>query len=383
MVGFMTTLDRIRLNVHDLTPETLDTLDRAGVTLDEVEHIAGRDGTLSGARELRRLEDEVAPDLLDDVRNAFRSEMQRARANAHARGIIHLGMREASSREVDALRRENPIADGGVTAIRPGDPGALATEEGVEAFSHAHAPRGRADDLAALLRSVPPRARDELAALAVALKQAGDGELAVNRLVLSGHSDGDSIRGDDRSDDRSTRISFRAVQELAHLFPEGAARIEHLALSACFCAGPRAAEDFKTAFPNLKSVWGYVDYSPSAERGSPRALASWERMTDGEDASQVDNRAGAVTWNVADGFQGPTLPLAYFESQLDEVRYAWDDYQAGRRTAADAPRDSGLREYYGRLQNLLAHPDLDGARRDELRRRRDEILYLRHPEWRP
>ena len=92
------------------------------------------------------------------------------------------------------------------------------------------------------------------------------------------------------------------VAAVARLHPEGAARIEHLAISSCNSGS--GARLLMTVFPNLESVWAYDGASPKAEHGAPVHLRRWEGLTDGDQPGRVDpGPRNVTTWNLEDGWQ--------------------------------------------------------------------------------
>jgi hypothetical protein len=325
----------------------------------------------------------------------LKEEVESTRRAARSQGIIHLGMREASRREVGALLGTVPARAGGVHQIRAYDSEGkvehagktfdLQTEAGQRGFRDAliagrpPMPMDRADRLMDTLAALSAGTRDESAQLAVALHRIGTGDLRANRLVLSGHGNGSQVISDGGG-----AVSHDTIRGLARMFPEGAAKVEHLAVSACFSAKLLELDQFREAFSGLKSVWAYSGPAPLAETQAPQHLRTWARMTGSGDPAAVDPRGkNAATWNSVDGAQHyPDLTLEEAEARLAESVWVWQDYQAGRRTLP-AAGDPSLNQYYQRLQDALSVRELPAARRMELEARRDAVLELRHPElWR-
>jgi hypothetical protein len=134
------------------------------------------------------------------------------RLTAQSRGIVHLGMRPSFDREVQALTSETPAGSGGMHAIKAyasegkvgydGRRFDLGTDAGRKAFRDAlvagpdKVQASRAGALVDQLGRVEVNTRDELAQLALALHRVGTGDLAANRLVISGHGSGRSVSGD-------------------------------------------------------------------------------------------------------------------------------------------------------------------------------------------
>jgi hypothetical protein len=409
------------LNVNDLPPQLLERLAAAGVGHQDLKRIAGGDAQLRGEAEmgalfalLDRLDrnssassfrssigeaDGPGADLTPagDAHEGLKEEVARRREAASSQGVLYLGMRPAGEPEIRALQQRTPPSIGGVYAIRgaasdgvfeyAGRSFDLRTAEGLQDFREALVagpdaiPADRADALMGVLGDLATRdTRDELAAYALALHRAGTGELPINRLVLSGHGLGDMLTADDLDG-----FSYRMLQDVARAFPEGAEKIEHLAISACYSAKLNELNAFREALPNLKSFWGYKEFSPKAETGAPAHLSSWAGLTDGDDPSRVDPKSKNVaTWNVADGEQGfKRLTWRGAQLALRETEWVLERYRSGARSLPSGGRDLQLDRYYRDVQNALDAVDLPVQERAGLLRLRDEVLRLRHPELAP
>lgn len=113
------------------------------------------------------------------------------------------------------------------------------------------------------LKTQSKNSRDELAQLGLSFFRTGEGKLPANRLVISGHGFLGEISGDQDGE----VFTLSGVEKLAKVFPKGAEKIEHVAVSACFCAGDETFATLRGAFPNLKSAFAYNEFSPKAETG--------------------------------------------------------------------------------------------------------------------
>lgn len=400
------------INVNDMAPETKEKLAKAGVTDAQLAKIADKDGQIHGADEFKKLFKAV--DKFDKngsatsfethdtagnqttsgaVHEALKSEVDRNRAKASMQGVIHLGMRDASTNEVDALKKGNPAANGGVESIKGyesngkikhnGKDFDLTSKAGLTSFCNEltkgpdKMPKDQAEKFVKFLEGQKKESRDELAQLGVKFFQAGEDKLPVNRLVLSGHGWDGEISGDDGG-----AFKLTDVEALAKVFPKGAGKIEHVAVSACFCSGKAHFETLQTAFPNLKSAFAYNAYSPKAETGAPAHLKKWESMTDGDDPSQVDPAfKKTATWNVKDGIQGlPKITLPEAMKAADALSGALEAYETGGKDPSEGPSDSKLNEYYERLAVVIQHGDASPEEKTEYEAIRKEVFKLRHPE---
>jgi hypothetical protein len=403
------------LNINDLPPELSAKLRAAGVDAQDLARTAGADAQLRGEAEMGALFDLL--DRLDrngssssfrssvgDVEtppgaayDALNEEVARRRLAASSQGVLYLGMRAACDPEVSALQAKTPAAMGGVHVIRGAasngvlqDDGRmfdLRTPEGLKQFRDVlvsgpdAVPRDRADSLVKILGGKDvANTRDELAAFALALHRAGKGELPIDRLVLSGHGSGDGLGGDNTG-----WITHQVLRDIARVFPEGAGKIEHLAISACFSAKSPELDRFRGVFPGLKSFWGYDLTSPKAETSAPAHLATWAGLTDGDDPSRVDPKGKNVaTWNIVDGEQAfGHVPWFVAQQALLESESVLDQYRSGIRTLSPGGHDVQLERYYQNIQNALGAVDLPAPERPGLLRLRDEVLRLRHPEMLP
>lgn len=401
------------INVNDMAAENKEKLAKAGISEKDLVEIAGKDGQISGAREYDKLFKQLdKTDRNGSARSfeahdskgvqtksgaayeALKSEVDRNLAKANSQGVIHLGMRPASVKEADALAKANPTENGGVVRIEAyqsdgimeygGKSHDLKTQNGLDSFRDAltsgadKMPREQAQKFVDQLGTMKKESRDELAQLGLAFHRTGNGSLPVNRFVLSGHGEPNAtITGDDNGE-----VRLADLEKLATVFPAGAAKIEHVAVSACFCAGQANFEDLKRTFPNLKSAFAYNEFSPTAESGAPEHLKRWESMTDGDDPSQVDPKFGkTATWNTADGIQGlPKKTLQQAETAVKQTEFAYHDYKTGKKDPSLATKDPFLDDYYVNLAELLRHPDLSAERKAEVESIRKEVLKLRHPE---
>jgi hypothetical protein len=324
------------INVNDLSPEMEKALADAGVPLADLRKVAGADGQIKGDQEwaklfkvVDRFDSDGDPKTFLDRDTAgtetkagalygeLKDETDRYRLAAQTRGIIHFGMRPESYREADKLATVNPAANGGVHRIAGDYDGGvsfgganhdLTTRAGCASFKAALVkdgmPAAQADELMKVVDKQVGKARDEIALLGVSLWQVGTGDIPADRLVLSGHQNAGTLWGGDTNSPSENEIALDTVGELAAIFTDGANKIEHLALSACNCGDQADIDKYRTWFPNLDSVWAYDGFSPKAEGGAPKQLATWESLTDGDDPSVVDPKYDSVsTWNRRDGFR--------------------------------------------------------------------------------
>jgi hypothetical protein len=151
---------------------------------------------------------------------------------------------------------------------------------------------------------LPEDVRDEMAGLVQTLQRVEQGEMRMDRMVISGHSFGDSVWSGVSGND----VSFAQFGELMAQFPQAQSGVEDLMLSACHTlengdvVDNRDGQQYRDIFPELDSVWGYNGYSPNYEQGSPRHIRNWLRASAGNDPNAVRRAAraqgGAATGKV-------------------------------------------------------------------------------------
>jgi len=167
----------------------------------------------------------------------------------------------------------------------------LATDAGaVEFVQSLGLPDAQANVVANVIRHSWHGCRDELAAIARVWAEAEKGGSVPSRLVLSGHCYGNSVW--DGGDEDLGALVFANLRALASAMPRAAARIEDVMISACSSgfAGADAIDQrdslalWKTAFPNLKTAWGYgsaKDYHSPTSQQAIMHIQAWEHATRG------------------------------------------------------------------------------------------------------
>jgi hypothetical protein len=317
--------------------------------------------------------------------------------------IAYMGVNPASrDTELSTLRGTGAQVSGAAgrrqqdTAVAGGQVMDLTTEEGREAYvgQFDRFDRAARDNVKAFLASSNSAARDELAQFLVIFYEAEIGKRIIKRVVLSGHSGGDSIIGEGQN---LTSIGFYELKSLGTLFPRAVGQVEDLMLSACNTGQTGKLAQYTAIFPNLRSIWAYVGYSPlgsTAGSGANRHMKSWEGASRGRlDHDKLDGAreriatgsgtdknvalwtrdgAGATQYETASPEAG--LDFATLKSSVDGGMDAYRDaYDNGNIDL------SALSALYTRLQNLTGNhqPDL-GAEYDRYLTITKHVLYLRH-----
>jgi hypothetical protein len=147
-----------------------------------------------------------------------------------------------------------------------------------------------------------PRMRDEMAQFVQVLQKVEQGDLGMDRLVMSGHHRSSEKRL--YSEGTREGVSFQQLQTLMEQFPEARAGVDDLMLSACNTLNSSAAEkQYKDIFPDLDTVWGYrYTQSPGVAQGSQDHIKAFLEASQGSDPERVRQAAqgmGKTTpgWN--------------------------------------------------------------------------------------
>lgn len=330
----------------------------------------------------------VSDDEQDTVGNS--GLIERVQSEATLTGIVHIGLNKYAHDEAKVLNNANRGA-GGAKSIRQrgheqdvvtrgGTKYDLTLGEGVTGFvGTLQVPQAVAEQIEELLTDTGGKAKDEMAGVVEVYLQAEQGIRNMDRLVLSGHSVGSQIWGDDNG-----TIRFDMFERLREIFPNAAAQVKHLMVSACYAGGERNLQRFHDMFPNLESIWAYSGSSPGTWTGAIPHMESWEKATEDKDGSDVERSLArgtrkadkVATWNLEDGYQGSKpFSISELESELRGEEATFERFFNGQEEVTNT-QAGPLRDYYNLLQRLVQHPELDGARAAQLEARRDLTIRL-------
>ncbi|GIW72574.1 MAG: hypothetical protein KatS3mg102_2116 [Planctomycetota bacterium] len=263
----------------------------------------------------------------------------------------------------------------------------LTTPEGIRGYVAALGVSGdKAAELERILEATGRDARDEVAQVMQALVEAERGNVRLERMVLSGHSVGSGVWGDNNG-----FFGLETLESLLKAFPRAAAQVEDFMIAGCYSSSEQHVQRFRAMFPNLKTFWAYGDSAPGTWSGAMIHNRIWERATRGHDYGAVERRLAAgtrkgenvATWNIEDGYQaaGPSRPLAEVRAELEGMQATYDACFRGEQTVQDTQRGP-LRDYYRRVQELLGNPALPAGERPALERLRDQtirLIFFDHP----
>jgi murein DD-endopeptidase MepM/ murein hydrolase activator NlpD len=364
------------------TDPTLYTVRRG----DTLGRIAARFGTSVDA--LVAMNAEAHPSLRTDPGRILPGwNLRVATGSRHNDHVLFVGMNSGSTQEIRALRQagarvvavQDSLA-GDDKLVAAGVVHDLSTAEGALAFTRTLGLRpGQTTEIARVLVECPHDARDELGRVAEAWAPAEKGGSAPSRLVLSGHSVGTGVWGDNNG-----MLTLDALSDLGSAMPEAARGVEDVHIAGCYSGGEYAILRLRAIFPRLKTAWAYADSAPGAASGATIHLALWERATRGEStdldrevAERTRRGDSVVVWTVDKGYQGGQAPAPIAETRagLAYLEPVFAQHMRGE-VAVDNPQTGPLRDYYDALQMLLQHPELPAEERPALEARRDRTIRL-------
>jgi hypothetical protein len=316
--------------------------------------------------------------LVDFVRN---STPPAAPSRANDR-ILYIGVNpESAGTEAAALRRIRPDtkvitpASGDVIAHR-GASHDLSMESGRRAFVASVGLRGpTADRVVDVLAQASEGQRATLGQMAALFATAEQGASIPSRLVLSGHSfGGGSVAGG------GNELSFPDVQKLGKAMPAAARQIEDIHLSGCFTHGNARNDNavWQQAFPNMKTIWAYDGFAPSAP---VHHLEAWQAATKG----RTENLApqpwlrdqGVACWSVKSGYVDKDVSPEVLERAKRAADADFDRLMAGSPRITSA-QDQPAARHYDTYASLSKRPERNDV--PEMDRRATQLLALRHYE---
>lgn len=230
-----------------------------------------------------------------------------------------------------------------------------------------------------VLKGIEPKARDEMGSLAGVWANGEKGGTVPSRLVMSGHSAGSSMWGDDNGS-----IRYDQLKDLAKAMPKAAAQVEDLHLAACYAGTQQNVDRLREAFPKMNTMWGYHGSAPGSESGALAHQRRWDAATRGR-ADTLDRDIAAntrkgenvSTWDDKNGLRNgqPPVPLDTLRQRVTGNEATFQQHFSGEQVQA-SPATGPLRDYYNQLQGLIRHPNLTAAERAPLEERRDQTIRM-------
>jgi hypothetical protein len=198
------------------------------------------------------------------------------------------------SKEEDLTRYLGEVGVGNVRTDRNGQ----ATETDEDAAARMAAMQnlflGQKGEDGTRSGGLPEGIRDEMAQFVQVLQGVETGERTMDRLVMSGHSTGEWVYGEQ---DGNPGVTFEQMGQLMGQFPKAQAGVEDFMLSACHTLEKQPQLDnrdgaqYQDIFPNVESVWGYNGFSPSWKQGSAQHVASWLKASQTDDLDLMKKSA--------------------------------------------------------------------------------------------
>ena len=333
--------------------------------------------------ELPRMADNRAAAALAAVQREKDSEAGAAQAPPPKHVTGYLGLNPKAGREAAGLRKASKQK----VLISLNNPAAekvLAEDPAVFTFVDQELGIGFGDfdrwnKATDVLLQADPRLREQLADLMRWFNGAERGEIVLERIVLSGHSNGVELWGEAAASAESkpgTMLIERDLMALTAVFPKAAAQVQDILFSACFSIN--AVEIVIKLFPNLRTCWSYSKFSPSVASGSIGHLATWAVATEGEGSLTRRSRRGtSALWTREKGYVVGDPSAAAVGPLYTAAFRGWQDtalpMYAGHRDVDKAV----LNPVYERIQQFLAHPGVDESMRRSGTIARDIVLRLR------
>lgn len=304
--------------------------------------------------------------------------------------LLFIGMGAGADKEIAALAAQADIvavtnAKDSDTQSENGSTFDLADDTGVRDFLGALNVAGAVvENLVKMFDGVEPGTRDELGQIVRIYNEAEKGQRNIERVVLSGHGDGEACWGVYGKG----KLYVATLVELAALFPSAAGQVRDLMFSGCQTGYEKTMDIYRQAFPKLESIWAYAGTSPATDSGAIGHIKIWETATEGKsvpdmkaarDAVKDSNHGDEVaTWTKNESYVGGN-PMTIDEA-VDAANAANATHEAafnGSLVVTD-PGSGPLFEYYNLIQRVLGHRDSDQIDKVKWGRTRDVTLRLRH-----
>jgi hypothetical protein len=235
------------------------------------------------------------------------------------------------------------------------------------------------------LLATDPEARDQMAHVFKMFYSAQLGQFTLERLVLSGHSNGVQLWGDaDAKFKPGSFLLTRDLHNLTEAFPVAAAQVQDVMFSACYTVS--SVEAVIKAFPNVRTIWTYAGKSPAAGAGAEEHISKWDKETRGDQTMQEEDGMGkSAIWTrdaakaskKGDGFvrnDPAKASLHDLDNEFFALRIDAKEQLEGNKPL----HQDTLNNAYNYIQMILAHPDSKTSPdRADYEYWRDTLLRLR------
>jgi hypothetical protein len=144
---------------------------------------------------------------------------------------------------------------------------------------------------------IDPAARAQTANFVQTLQSVEQGDMNMDRLVISGHN----ATGDKFYNEAGAQggVSYKQMNELMSQFPQAQGGVQDLMMSACHTLdgayGTAGGAAYRKMFPNLESAWGYNGQSPGSvgksSHTSATAVKKFAEASEGNDPEMIKQAA--------------------------------------------------------------------------------------------
>lgn len=233
-----------------------------------------------------------------------------------------------------------------------------------------------------ILEKTDPAARDMMAQAMLMFARAENGEYTLERLVLSGHSNGVELWGDDARGHKGGKFLLdKDLVRLAETFPGAAAQVQDIMFSACYSANSILL--VAKVFPNLQNAWGYLGFSPSARGGAVGHIEKFVRNTEGDQSLEKKDGVGASalwTRDAADAGGTGFIRNDIADMDVKEINEAYEELKPyfEEQFNGDKPIDDTMNAFYSLLQYRLMHPETTDEDRKLAEQQREIVLRMRY-----
>ncbi|HET9281859.1 MAG TPA: DUF4157 domain-containing protein [Candidatus Angelobacter sp.] len=290
--------------------------------------------------------------------------------------ILYIGMSKNAALEATSLQTAYHGKPVTVTAVTLSDTESktktiatgsatfdLTSDDGIKKFVAALplSDKQQVESVTEILKKAPNVSRDDWAhVIAVYAQTESDGKDRMSRVILSGHSGGQSIY----SKENKGEIEFSILAGLSAIFLSAAAQTKHLMVAACFAGDEDILlQYYQKAFPNLKTFAGWTFFSPTDAQGA-KEVTGWSHTTDVDPATLPAPKTGEATWEQgtyhgANPKESPADTIASLKLQEQTV---FDDYFTGAKVSQDFTGEVPV--YYQRALAAANRRDITGSDHD-------------------
>lgn len=252
----------------------------------------------------------------------------------------------------------------------------LTTDDGIHAFANGLPVNGeQVDMIEKLIKDQSSRNRDELAhVISIYATTDDDGQDRLSRVILSGHSYGESVY----NEDVKGAIEFKALVRLADIFPKAAAQTRHLLILACLAGDEDLIKNvYQKAFPSLRTFWGWTRATCPTGPGAAAALEKWTKLTDKDPTTLPLPPTTQANWAMGSYQTNEPVDAKALMDGLRADEPKFNEFVNGTKVSTDA-HSGFLFDYYQRARTASLHTsEVTGADHDYAQLHADQSYRLR------